>query len=229
MVDQTKIPSVEDIRAASLFLHREVLPRALLLHKRIAPTAGLSAVPPVGVPAGQVVGQEAPPGYRHAHGSVHKGFHLQLLRGICPDLLDFRQGKLPRQHHSGRAQLIKGSGGQMVDHSCLGGNMEGHLGRHPLCQGKNPYVADNKRVHSALGGKTQGIGQTGKLFISRQGVAGKINLDAAFMGVGYRFGKLLGEVLRRSAHAEFLSRQVHGVRPEVHAGFQARNVSGGAE
>ena len=106
MIDHAHIARVHDVGPLLILEDGEIFAGALFLHQRVLIAAGLGAGPPVGVTARHIVGQQAPPGKGHAHSAMYKGFDLQLLGGLCPDLGDLIQRQFPGKHHPAGTHLV---------------------------------------------------------------------------------------------------------------------------
>ena len=97
---------VHDERAATVLLDGEMLARALLLLERVAPAAGLRAVPAVARAAGEIGADEAAPRDRHTHGTVRERLDFHVCRHVLAHAGDIDKRHLPRAHHAARAQAI---------------------------------------------------------------------------------------------------------------------------
>ena len=73
----------------SILKDGKILPGSFFLHQRVLVAAGLRARSAVGVPAGHVVGQQAPTGIAHAHCAVAKDLELQSCGDLLSQLADF--------------------------------------------------------------------------------------------------------------------------------------------
>ena len=230
MVDHAHVPGVHDIGALLVLVHVKVLPGALFLHQGILVPAGLGAGAPVGVPAGHVVGQQAPAGVGHAHGPVGEGLNLQLPGGFGPDLRDLRQAQLPGQNHPVRPQVVPGGGGLIVYDAGLGADVDFDGGSVLLGQGQHPHVRQDHGGDPRLLQQLQPLGQAGYLVVPGHGVAGDVAVHPVGFAVGRRFLQFFrGEIPREGAHAEGSSRKVHGVGPVGHGHLQPLPVSGGGQ
>ena len=219
-VNHPQVVGVEEVGALLLLGEGEDLPRALGLHQVVLPAAGLGALAPVGVPAGHIVGDDAPAGKGHAHGPVDKGLQLQAGVGVLPDALNFGEGHLPGQHHPLGPQLPADLGGGKVHNARLGGDVPLHLGGHFPGQGQHPQIGDDKGVHPRLLAGGEEAGQRLKFLVAGQGVAGDVDLHPPLVAEVHGLGQLLRpKVGRGRAHAEALSRQVHRVRAVAHRGL----------
>ena len=226
VLDHPHVVGVEDVRPPLLLEDLKLPLGPLLLHQGVLPAAGLGALPPVGVPPGEVVGEQAPPGKGHAHRAVGEGLQLQPGVHLLPDLPDLRQGHLPGQHHPAGPQFEAGLGGGVVHHAELGGDVPLHLGGVLLGQGHHPQVRQDEPVHPRLLAELEEGYHLRQLLVPGQGVAGDVHLHPPPVAQGHPFLQLLaGEVGRCGAHPEVLAPQVHRVRAVVHRGPQPLHVS----
>ena len=225
VVDHAHVPGVQDIGALLVLKHREILSRTLLLHQGVLVPAGLGTGAPAGVPAGHIVGEQAPPRVADAHGAVDEGLDLQVRRGLVPDGADFLQTQLPGQDHPAGPQVVPGPGGLVVADAGLGGDVPltpgGVLPRH----GKGPQVRHDQGVHPGVRQPFQVLRQAGRLVVPGHGLDGAVDPDAVAVGKGHRLGqRLIGEVPRKGPHPKAGARQIHCVRAIEHGHFQPLHV-----
>ena len=230
MLQHVHVLRVEQVGAVLGLFDREVAAGTLLLHDRVLPAAGLGAFAVVAVAAGQVVGEQAAPGERHAHRAVHKAFDVHVLGDVRADVAHGLQIHLPGEHDALGAQLVQGVGGQIVGHAGLRGDVDLQVRGDAPCGHHHADVGDNQRVHAGVLELAQIFLQVLDLGVARQHVAGHIDARAALMGVpGALLEVLQAQVPGRRTHAERLAAAVHGVRPVVHGGFQAAQVACGRQ
>ena len=225
-----QVVGVQDVAAALPLPDLEQLAGAGLLAEVVFPAAGLGALAPVGVPAGQVVGQQAPARHAHAHGPVDKGLQLQLGRGLVPDHGDVGQAQLPGQHHPLGPHLPAGGGGGVARDAGLGGHMHVHIGGPGLAGVQHPQVGHDEGVHPGGGRLPDGVGHPGSLLVGGQGVQGQVDLAAPGVGVDHPLGQLFGgEVGGRGPHPKLGQGAVDGVRPVADGVAQPFQVPGGGQ
>ena len=221
MLDQAKILGVEDIAVSAFLLHREIFSRSFLLHQGVLPATGLGAGPPVGVPTGQILGKQAPPGNAHAHRPVDKHLHIHFPRDAAAHPGDFLQTEFPRQHHPARPQPEQLGGGQIVGHPRLGGNVQLPLRHRAVRRHQHADIADDKGIHPGLPRFGQKAGQPLRFLIGQQGIAGQVHAPAHSMGQPYRIRQfLLRKALGIGPHLKYFSAQIDGVRPKAQRRLQ---------
>ena len=91
MVDHAEVFRVENIGAFISFLHREILSLPLGFHHVVVPAAGLCTGTAVGIPSGEIGGQQTASRKGHAHGTVDKHFQFHFRRNLCPNTGDLLQ------------------------------------------------------------------------------------------------------------------------------------------
>ena len=207
-----QVVGVEDVAAALPFPDLIQLAGTGLLGEVVFPTAGLGALAAVGVPARQVVGQQAPARHAHAHGPMDKGFQLQFRRSFVPDDGDLGEAEFPGQHHPFGPHLAAGCSSRVVGDAGLGGHMHIDVGGIGLAGVQHPQVRHNKGVHSGLGSLADGVGHTVRLLVGGQGVQGQIDLAPSCVGINHPFGQLFGgEVCGSGPHPKLRQGAVDGV------------------
>ena len=227
MVDHAHIPGVHDVGALLVFVDVKVLPGPLLLHQGELIAAGLGAGTPVGIPAGHVVGQQAPAGVGHAHGAVGEGLDLQALGGLGPDLGDLPQVQFPGQDDPVSTQLVPGGGRLVVDNAGLGGDVDLHVGGVLLGQTQHTHIRQDDGGDPRLLQQLQPLRQTGHLIVAGHGVAGHVGIHSVGLAEGNGLFHLLGgKIPGEGAHTEGGTRQVDGVSPVGHCHLQAFPVPG---
>ena len=228
VLDHAQVLGVEDVGAGVRLLHNgEILPGALFLHQMVPPPAGLGALAPVGVPVGEVVGDQTPPGDGHTHGPVDEHFQLQVRRGFGPNLGDFLQAQLPGQHHPLSSQLIKGPGGLVVGDAGLGGDVQFQVGGDLLGEHQSPHIVDNHPIHPDLVQVGDKLGVAVDLVVALKGVGGDVHLHPFLVGQRHALGQLVRVKVGHAApHPEFLSRQVDGVGAVLQGRLQPPQIPG---
>ncbi len=225
MINHAHVPAVHNVRPRPVLEHGEVFAGPLLLHEVVLIPAGLGAGPPVGVPAGHIVAEQAPAAVADAHCPVDKRLQLQRPGGPRPDLPDLLQAQLPGQNHPPGPQLVPGQGGLVVGHAGLGGDVAVTPGGVPPRQGKGPHVRHNQRIHPGAVQDLQPRREAVRLPVAGHGVDGHMDPDPVLMGKADRPGQLLpGEVSRKGAHPEALPGQIHRIRAVEHRHAQALHV-----
>ena len=89
VINHAQIARIHDISTLFILKDGKIFPGSFFLHQRVLVAAGLRARSAVGVPAGHVVGQQAPTGIAHAHCAVAKDLELQSCGGLLSQLADF--------------------------------------------------------------------------------------------------------------------------------------------
>ena len=120
MREHVHILRVHDERAAVVFLDGKMLARTLLLLERVAPAAGLRAVPAVARAAGEIGADETAPRDRHAHGTVRERLDFHVCRHVLAHAGDIVKRHLPRAHHAARSQAMPHARRFGVGDGCLG-------------------------------------------------------------------------------------------------------------
>ncbi len=219
--DHTQILGVEDVGPALVLVDRVILARALLLHQVIAPTAGLGALPAVGVAPHHVVGEQTPSGKGHAHRAVDKALELHLVGQVLADAADRIERELAREHDAAGAHAVQLARGDVVDHPSLGGDVNFEFGNHPLRGHQHPDIRDDQRVDPTGGRVAQVSRQPFHLLVGGHRIAGEIDAHPVPVRVLHRAFELLRrEVGRRRTHPKLLAAQVDRIRAEQHRGLQ---------
>lgn len=172
------------VRAFVGLLDGEILSRPFGFHQLIVPAAGLCARTPVGVPSGEIGGQETPSGKGHTHCSVDKDLQLHFCRDLRPDAGDLFQGQLPCQHGTFHAHVIQRPAGAVVDDARLCGHMDLHIRRKLSCHCQQSQVCQDERICAGILCLLQKLGEHGNLLVPWQGVAGEIYLFAVLVAPG---------------------------------------------
>ena len=181
----------------------------------------------VAVTAGQVVGEQAPTGERHAHGAVHEAFDVKVIGNVGADIAHSLQVHLAGQHHTASTELIERVGGLVVGHTRLGGNMQfevrGHLaGHHHYAD-----IGDDERIHACVFELADVFAHGFDLVVTWQHIARHIHAGAALMGVARALLEVLKtQVFGGRAHAERFAAAVDGIGTIIDRSFQAAQVAG---
>ena len=221
-----QVVGVEDVAAVLVLADLVQLAGAGLLAQVVLPAAGLGALAPVGVAACHVIGQQAPAGHAHAHGTVHKGLDLQFRRGLVAQDGDVLQGHLAGQHHALGTQVIGGAGGGPVGDAGLGGHVHVDVRGNGLAGIQHAQVGHDEGIHTGLGGLLDGVRQAVGFLIGRQGVHGQVDLAAPGMGIDDALGELFRrKVGRCRPHTELRQAAVNGIGTVVDGIAQALQIA----
>ena len=157
---------------------------------------------------------------------MHEGLQLQLRRGALPQFADLCQGHLPAQHHAGRAHVVVGAGGGVVQAVGLGAHVNLQLRRGQPQRADQAQVGHDRRVHAQRMQRASVIGGGVHVGVAREGV--DRDVDALPGGVHRLYG--LRQGLHVEAHApgaqlEHRPADVHRVRTEAQRGGKALGIA----
>ena len=180
----------------------------------------------IAVAAGQIVGEQAAAGKRHAHGTVHEAFDVEVVGDACTDVAHGLQVHFAGQYHSARTQLVKGVRGLIVGHAGLRAHMQFEVRRDVFGHEHHADVGDDQRVHAGVFQLAEIFAHRLDLVVARQHVEGHVDAGATFMCIARAFFEILkAQILRCASHAERLAAAVDGVRTIVDGRFESSQVA----
>ena len=112
---------------------------------------------------------------------MNESLDLQALRRLGTDPADILQRRLTGKHDGVRAHVVQHVCRGAVDDAQLGADVTPKTRRKSLCQLHDAQVCDDQGVHSDLLQKSKIIRQPLQLLLTRQRIAGHINLRVFFM------------------------------------------------
>ena len=143
---------------------------------------------------------------------MHKGFDLQLRRGLIAQDGDILQGHLSGQHHPLCAHFVGGAGSCPVGNAGLGGKMHVNVRGKGLAGVQHTKVCHDKGIHTGFGGFLDSLRQAVGFLVGGEGVHGQVDLAATGMGIDDAFRQLLrGEISRGRAHTELRQAAVNSI------------------
>ena len=206
-----------NVGALLVLKDREILPGPLLLHQGVLIAAGLGAGAPVGIPAGHIIGEQAPPGVADAHGPVDRRSRSPAPSESWPGSRAISvQAQLPGQHHPAGAQVVPGPGALVIARWTAWVEMwRSQRGAYFPARAKAPRSA---RIRASTPASVQEL-QVRRAGWSTSSFRGMVftvqwTLTPVLVGEGHGLGQLLrGEIPGEGPHPEGGARQIHGVRP----------------
>ena len=183
--------------------------------------AGLGAAPAVAAALPQHAAEVTLPGNAHAQRPVHKDLAPHACPGADGD--DLLLGKLPGQHHLGKAHFLQQPGARQV--------VDGHLGAGVQRQGGVPLPDDFSQaqilhqhaIHPGGGYRIQGMEPLGQLPVGHQCVQRYIDPYPAGMAPanGLRQGVFV-KVFGARARIKAAQPQINGIGAAQDGGAQLR-------
>ena len=224
MIYHAHVPRVEDERAVVLAdLH--VLAGSLLLDEIVSPSAGLCALSSVGVPSGHIVGQKAPAGEGHAHGSVAERLDLHVGRYLAAQLPDVGEAHLSGEHRPSGSEVVERVRRGAVHDARLGGDVYIHIRGISAAHCHHAYICD---YHPVRAGVSQQLYERRKLRylgLIGDGVAGNVDPDRVRVSEPHCFSQLIvGEVSRRGSHPESSAGEIHRIGSVSHRSYQPVHI-----
>ena len=126
--------------------------------------------------------------------------------------------------------MVQLGGGEVIDHTCLGGNVDVHLRHRAFGLHQHPHIGDNEGVHPHIPGIAQEVWKLRDLPVQGQGIASQVDFHPMLVGQGHPIPQfILVKVGGIRPHAELFAPQVHRIRPIADSCLQPLRISHGGE